>query len=470
MNCEKNFAQRREVSMLMKALSYVIPSVGMGLILSPVVMILGGIYAKHFGLALTTIASVILLARIFDAISDPIIGYYSDRWRSRSGSRKSFMLVGAILLVPCSYFLFVPIGEVTTAYFTFWYLAFYFSLTVFSIPYVTWINEFATDTREKTLVFSMNAIATQGGGALFYLIPLLPFFPGSEITPQILQVTVIISAVILLSGLIIAFQVVPDGSGSGSVPENANIPSTMTQLGVVIQSMINNKPFILFVLASTFLGIGTGMWFGMFFIYVDSYLHLGDEFSKASLWGMVIGVLSVPIWYRTTLMMGKRKAWLIGMILMTFSFFCTSLLSPEGTGIYELFALNMLMVFGVGSIGVIAGPMLCDVIDFGRLKDHIECNATYFSIFALLNKLQGAVGGALGMGIAGWFGFDVLTSEQTASGLLGLHIAVAWLPALFIGMAMIFIAFMPLSEERMVVIRKRLAARDRSLAEMVNTA
>ena len=80
--------------------------------------------------------------------------------------------------------------------------------------------------------------------------------------------------------------------------------------------------------------------------------------------------------------------------------------------------------------------------------------------------MQGAIGGALGMGIAGWFGFDVLASEQTASGLLGLHLGVAWLPALIVGMAMLFIALMPLSEARMVVIRRRLAARDRRLAEL----
>jgi len=48
-----------------------------------------------------------------------------------------------------------------------------------------------------------------------------------------------------------------------------------------------------------------------------------------------------------------------------------------------------------------------------------------------------------------------------------LHLGVAWLPALFVGMAMLFIALMPLSEARMVVIRRRLAARDRRLAELV---
>lgn len=64
------------------------------------------------------------------------------------------------------------------------------------------------------------------------------------------------------------------------------------------------------------------------------------------------------------------------------------------------------------------------------------------------------------MGIAGWFGFDVLVSEQSSLGLLGLHISVSWLPALLVGVAMFFVAMMPINGQRMVIIRKRLAELD----------
>lgn len=463
-NCPK---QTPEISIFMKALAYAIPSIGMALMLGPIA-VLGGIYAKHYGLTLASIASVILFARLFDAVTDPIIGYYSDRWRIRIGSRKPMMLMGAIFLVPCSYFLFVPGGEVSTIYFASWYLLFYLAFTLFVIPYTAWVNEFTVDTKEKTLIFSVYAMIAPIGGALFFAVPLLPFFPSTEITPQILQVTVIIGAVLLLPGLMIALKVVPDGPPPEPLPvaDTENLQSTTSQIIDVIRAMLRNKPFVLFVMAFMCLGIGSGMWGGMFFIYVDSYLKLGEEFAKISLWGMGCGFAAVPIWYRLTLLLGKRKAWLAGMSILIAVYFCTRLLSPESSGVYELFALNMLMVFGGSSMVVIAAPMLCDAIDYGRLKDHAERNAVYFSIFSLLTKMQGAIGGALGMGIAGWFGFDVLASEQTASGLLGLHLGVAWLPALFVGMAMFFIAIMPLSEERMTVIRRRLSARDRRVCEM----
>lgn len=94
--------------MLGKAWVYAIPGFSTAIIIAPVTQVLGGYYAKNCGLALTTIASVILIARVFDAITDPLIGYYSDWWRLRVGSRKPFIMIGAVLLMPSSYFLFVP--------------------------------------------------------------------------------------------------------------------------------------------------------------------------------------------------------------------------------------------------------------------------------------------------------------------------------------------------------------------------
>ncbi len=104
--------------------------------------ILQGIYAKYYGFSLTTLATIILLARFFDAITDPLIGYYSDRYARRTGTRKPFILAGGLLLILSAYFLYVPIGgdigessNVSVAYFTFWFMALYLAMTLFEIPH-----------------------------------------------------------------------------------------------------------------------------------------------------------------------------------------------------------------------------------------------------------------------------------------------------------------------------------------------
>ena len=111
------------------------------------------------------------------------------------------------------------------------------------------------------------------------------------------------------------------------------------------------------------------------------------------------------------------------------------------------------------SNNVISLPILCDIIDYGRLQDGSERSAMYFSMNALVAKLQVAFGGALALGITGWFGFNVTSVEHSELSLLGLHLAVSWIPVVSIVLAMVLIAFFPLSERRMKIIHRRLDCR-----------
>ena len=87
--------------------AYALPVLPLAFLLGPMA-ILQGIYAKYFGLGLTIIASVLLVSRLFDAITDPAIGYYADKYYTKHGSRKPFVVSGGILFIISSWFLYVP--------------------------------------------------------------------------------------------------------------------------------------------------------------------------------------------------------------------------------------------------------------------------------------------------------------------------------------------------------------------------
>lgn len=466
-NAQAGTENRR--TMTLQSIVYALPQAGIALLMGPVAVVLGGIYAKHYGLAFTSIASVILISRLFDAVTDPLIGYYSDRWRARTGSRKFFIALGGALVVPCSYYLFLPPAEVSTGYFAFWYIAFYLALTLFFIPYMAWANEFTVDSEDKTYTFSAMAIGGQAGGALFYLLPLLPLFASTDITPEVLKMTVVFGAALFLPCLYLALKVVPNGSLPVAASQTqAAVGSDLSikqQIFVLLAALISNRPFLLFVMAFMCLGMGAGMWMSMFFIYVDTYLMLGELFAKLSLWSLLCGAVAIPVWYRASLYLGKRNAWLVGMFLLTIAFFYTGFLQPGLAGYTSLFVLSIMVYFAVASMGVIALPMLCDVIDYGRLRDKSERNALYFSVYALMTKLQVAIGGAFGMAIVGWFGFDAQAIDHSELSLVGLRISVAWAPSVLMLLAMVFIALMPLNERRMAAIRRRLTARDKRILQ-----
>lgn len=452
-------SEKTGLPIYIKAIVYSLPVIGFGIITAPVNFVLAGIMAKYYGLALTTIASVILLARIFDAVMDPVVGYYSDRWQERTGNRKAFFVVGGMLLIPCSYYLYVPPEDIGTAYFAFWYISFYLGFTIFVIPYVSWASDFTKDSKEKTLVFSVFQMSMQGATALFFLIPFLPFFVTTEVTPETLKAAFIVGSVVLITGLLLVFKLIPDRPRTELVEVLEGKEKTAPLL-IVVNALLSNKPFLVFIGAFVFVGVGGGMWFGMFFIYVDHYLKMGADFAIISLWGGVAAALGIPVWYRSVTLLGKRKVWLFSNALLVIMFLFTGLLSPGSTGFIGLFAVTIIIYFVVSGGTVVTLPLLCDTVDYGRLKETTECTAAYFSIQSLVTKIQFAVGGALAFAIAGWFGFDVSVSEVTGRAVTGIHIAMSWIPALFISLAMVFILRLPLDERRMAIIRKRLAQRE----------
>lgn len=91
---------------------YAIPCVTTNWLFVPMSLI-QGIYGKYYDISLESIAIAILFAKIFDTITDPVIGYFSDRYYQNKFTRKPFIAVGSLLCVLSGYFLFVPTDLLT---------------------------------------------------------------------------------------------------------------------------------------------------------------------------------------------------------------------------------------------------------------------------------------------------------------------------------------------------------------------
>lgn len=448
-------------AVLLRGGAFVAPMLGIGVLLAPL-GILGGIYAKYYGLAFTTVATVMLVAQLFDAFSDPVVGWYSDQIRERTGSRKQFILAGGLLLAISSYCLFVPPGEVTALYFGGWFLAYYFGWTVFHIPHLAWAHEVSATTSEKTLIFSFLAVAQQGGMLLFYLVPLLPLFASSEITPETLRVSAIFGGVLLLPGLYMALKYVPNGRSSVSklaLSTEADQRTLKTKFLEMCIALWANKPFLIFVLAYMCLGLAVGIWSALFFIYVDIYLGMGNIFAEISLFGVIGALFVTPFWYYLSLRWGKRNTWLLAIGILIAVFFYTARLTPENSHYFTLVALFFLLTSATVCVLVMSNSVLSDIVDYGALKDRSERSAIYFSISNLQLKIQGAIGTSMGLAIIGWFGFEASASGQSADGLLGLRMAISSIPMILALIAGFFVFLLPLNERRQKIIRQRLDAR-----------
>ena len=457
---------------LTDSVSYSAPYITMVWLGAPIA-ILQGIYAKYYGFSLTTLASIILLARLFDAITDPLIGYYSDRYYRRRGTRKPFIITGGLLLVFSSYFLYVPISNnvtdgvttVSVAYFTTWFLALYFSITLFEIPHGAWASELALTSTDKAKIFSFRSVAGSLGMALFYLVPLLPLFDTQDITPETLEVSVIFAGVLMLPLLYFSMKNTPNRSSYSSIGVKFQkaITSKCTHkkssLRHLFQSLVGNKPLAIFFSAFLAYGFGVGMWYSLIFIYVDSYLGLGEYFAQTFLVSYIVGIIATPGWCKLAIMLGKKTVLSVAMILLIISFLYSTLLVPGISGFRELLVLQVISILGGGCMVTFAPAMLSEIIDYSTLKTRTVNTASYYALFMFLAKFNVAVGGALGLAIAGWYGLDATSTVQTSEGVVGLLIGIAWLPIVFIITALLLIIQIPINTHRHEIIRRRLDAR-----------
>ena len=451
-------------------MAYVAPSMMLAFLFGAI-GILQGIYAKYFGVALTTIATVLLISRLFDAVTDPIIGYWSDHHYAKSGTRKPFVVFGGLLFIVSSYFLYVPVDittqnaetAVSTSYFLLWFLLFYFSWTLMEIPHLAWGAELAGNAKTKNKLFSFRASSTVAGTLLFYLIPLLPFFPSDEFTPQTLQWTAICAGLLMLPALYYCVKVTPDGT----TPNTSN--ANTHRVRALRHEIMANKPFLIFISAFCLYGLAAGMWITLLFIVVDTYLKLGHHFALITVGVLPLSIASLCLWYYLANRFGKKLSWGGGALCYAFAIGITGFLAPAEVGLLGLTTVLLLAYAGGASVIALSPSLLADIIEYGRWKFGTDYSGTYFALYTLALKAAFAIGGSIGLGIAGGFGFEPSLAEHTAEAVLGLRLAASWLPATVMVMAVVIIALVPLTTRRSQIIRYRLERRGQAFHGTTNS-
>lgn len=445
--------------------AYSLPVVAVYFLFGPI-NILQGIYVKHYGMALSTIASVILLARLFDAVSDPLIGYCADRYYLRYGSRKPFVITGGLLLLISSYFLYVytvsdelvdgSVQRVSTAYFSGWFFLFYLAYTLFEIPHLAWGGDLAQSGKNKNTLFSLRSGGIFTGSLLFFWVPFLPFFETPEITPQTLQWSVILATCMLVPVLIYCFVTLPNESLSYIKPKQVTTELPRESVLQLCRVMIANKPFLLVIGAFFFSGLGVGMWIALLFIFVNGYLKLGHQFAQMYIISFGLSAVALGGWYTLAKRFDKTRVWTLGICLVVIGIAGTGSLVPgEGSWLGMLIFMTLTYI-GLAALNILAPSLFSDISDYGTLKTGRNRGATYFSVYTLVTKANMALGGACGLAIAGVSGFDPTANEQNATALIGLHFAIAWLPALFTGLSIPLVLLISLSTRRQALVQRRL--------------
>ncbi|MCP4682555.1 MAG: MFS transporter, partial [Desulfobacterales bacterium] len=417
-------------------------------IYGPAMGVLPVIYGKYFGLDLAVIGTVLMVARLFDAVTDPVIGYLSDHTKTRIGQRKPWMIAGYGLTLFAIYALFVPPENVSATYFTISFLLFYLFMTMAEIPYTAWQAELSYDYKQRTRIVTYRTVSNVLGGAVFAAIPLLPVFATTEFTPEVMHVVAMGVIVLLPLATIMTVCFVPKGK-QVSVKESTSVSD-------LFSAVLRNKPFFHLMVCYALYALAGGIYFVAGFIYFDTYLLNGDKYAYIMLAGMLSNVAVMPLWLKAMNRFGRHRTWSVGSFIGVLLFPLLLLFEPGTQALPVLILLWMCLVaaFGVGMTAPMA--MLGDIIDYDTLKTGANRPAQYYAFFALTTKGAYAMGSGIGFFILKFYNYDMkLTVHDTAS-IFGLKLVLVWVPVALFLITAILIWFFPIDERRQQIIKRRI--------------
>ncbi|MEZ5498651.1 MAG: MFS transporter [Steroidobacteraceae bacterium] len=432
---------------LRSLLAYSGPAIPLAILAMQIIIYVPPLYAEHLHLDIASVGLVFFLARAWDALVDPMLGYLSDRTRSRWGRRKPWMLAAPLLA--CALYAFCqPPAGVGLGYLGFWAFAFYSLLGAVLIPYQSWGAELSRDYAVRTRIASYREGGTILGVVLATAIPLLYFGGERPAIDQLLAVLIALIVPLLLLSTAIALLVTPQGSYTETSDHG---------LAAALRALQRNKPLQRLLVGIFFFWLGGSVYNACVIFVVNHVLRLAlTDFLWFVLAQYAVSMLMLPLMVKLANRFGRHRVLTIGA-MGWFAMHPFMLLVPPGS---FAGAMTIYVIAGVftGVIWVLPPALIQDTVEYGMLKGGGDDAALYMALYNFAFKAALAVGAVVALPLLGALGFE---PSAPGAGLEGLKFTGLILPGL-IGLAGAALLFnYPITAARHDAIRRRLAQRAR---------
>lgn len=432
-------------------------------------------YSNVFGLSLADAGVLMLVTRIWDAVSDPMMGIIADRTKTRWGKYRPYLLFFALPFAVCGVLLFTTPenGKTVWAYVT--YILMMTVYTGINVPYGSLLNVMTADSDEKSVLSSYRMFFAYGGSfiALFAWEPLCNMFDKSRVAvegagglasistnPAAWQNAMIVIASCCLVLFLLCFLL---------TREHVRSESTVS-VGTDLKLLLKNKPWWLLIgaaLASNLFNTVRGTTTAYFFAdYIVKTVEMAPQWaflvsagiflSIGEIANMVGVVLAVPM----SKHLGKKSTYMLSMAALVGLSILFFFLPATTGGYWAMLAFQLVISVFTGVISPLVWSMYADVADWSELKDGTASTGLIFSSASMAQKFGGAFGGSAVMWMLAAFGYSTVAGAvQTETAILGLRILMSWVPAAVAALSILVVWFYPLTKKKMEGVQAELATR-----------
>ena len=434
-------------------------------------------YSNIFGLTLDQVALLLVVTRIGDAVSDPVMGVLADRTTTKWGKYRPYLLLMAVPFALSGIFLFSTPAASPTVKLVWAYLTYIMMMTVYTginVPYGAMLGVMTDNSDTKTVLSSYRMFFAYGGSflALFCWEPLCRLLGGYD-APSGWRNAMIVIAAFCLILFLLCFRMTREKLRTVS----------KVSVGSDLKSLLRNAPWWILIgaaLCSNLFNTVRGSTVAYFFNDVighDVRLNLGSLsflfyaglfLSIGEVCNMVGVALAVPLSEK----LGKKSTYMFSftaLILFSALFFYIPI--SQG-GYYWMLILQIVISVFTGVISPLVWSMYADVSDFAENRDGTASTGLIFSSASMAQKFGGAFGGFAVMWLLKAFDYNTAPGAvQTPEAINGLWLLMSWIPAIVAGLAVVVIFFYPLTRSRMIAIQDELAIkRARDLGDKPETS
>ncbi len=407
-----------------KKLAYASPAFALAVVGIPIYVYLPKFYTDVVGIEITALGTILASVRLFDAVTDPLMGYFSDRTQTRFGRRRPYIALGSVFVALFIFLLFNP-PEGSPRFETTWFGVCIYTLflfwTVVTVPYESLGPEITFDYHERNALFGLRdglliagTLAAAASPALVQAaLGLAPDTAGER--AKFFWIALLYAPLVVGSCWWCTL----------AVREQPQPAKTSSGIFRGLRLVFRNRPFVILIGAYTISAVGNNLPATLILFYVQYVLEspLADFFL---LLYFATGIVFLPGWVFLARRIGKKRAWLLSIAVNTGAFTGVFFLGPGQTTAYGV--LVFLSGIGLGATLALPSSIQADVIDYDELLTGERREGRYIGLWSIAKKLAAAIGVGVGLSVLGLAGY-VPNAAQPEEVVLTLRVLYALVPS-----------------------------------------
>lgn len=438
-------------------------------------------YSNIFGLSLAHAGTLVLVTKLYDAVSDPVMGLIADRTNTRWGKYRPYLLWIAIPFAVAGVLaFFTPRTDNYTFKHVYAYVTYILMMTVYTainVPYGAMLGVMTDDSREKSVFSSFRMFFAFIGsfiamGSFEPLLKLRQSIQGTlpaewtlaDSTPADWTIAVsvigIVCAVLFILSFVMTRERVTEAEmAKEPVRENSN-ETAKTSVAEDLKALVANGPWwmllgggIAILLFNCVRG-GAAAYYFADVLGTNAIFTLALFLTVGEISQLVGVVVTVPVSEK----IGKKATFLLVLVAVTVLSIIVAFLPETPAGMWALLVSQILICVAIGINSPLLWSMFADVADYSELKNGRASTGLIFSSSSMAQKFGAAFGSAIVLWVLMAFGYDnAKGAVQTPEALATIKALISWIPAIGSAAGIAIMLGYPLTDKKMSEIHQELS-------------